>query len=420
MSRLDTMLERLPAPLAIDPGSRLREVLGVVAAELAALDEDRDRIQRSHWVDHAFERDDLAGLGALFAVVPAAWEPLGLFRTRLKATVAALLRGSVTRSTLTTVLTEIVAGGQAALSSRYIDPAARLELSELPPRTRRSDDLLARRGLLRPHDRFLATNRGADAVPLAAAIVGVAGGRTVMPVIVNHTTGAALGWRGLVPAGEVLVVRGAGTAQEGSVTATLDGEDVSAGLWSTSTFGPERLVDEPTRPLVLARGDNDLAFVSLARYDEPGLDAAMLGLAGSAQVQGRFAGGGDDGTVFGDAVFAQDPVVGLDAWWVERTPAAFRVTVPAGVVRRVARRRDDPEQDRDDLFRLLSGTTDRLRAAAVDGQTVPALLSDQQRAVDRVTVLGALPEAASPGDGQVVAVDAAFDVTPRDRSRYSS
>src|SRR5690606_15965073 len=98
VSRLDTMLERLPAPLAIDPGSRLREVLGVVAAELAALDEDRDRIQRSHWVDHAFERDDLAGLGALFAVVPAAWEPLGLFRTRLKATVAALLRGSVTRS----------------------------------------------------------------------------------------------------------------------------------------------------------------------------------------------------------------------------------------------------------------------------------------------------------------------------------
>lgn len=424
MTRLEAMLDRLPAPYSIDPGARLHDLLAVVDLQLAVIDEDRDRIQRSHWIDSAFERVDLARLGALFEVGPVDWEPLALFRTRIKAVIAALLRGSVTPAAMREVLSAIFSGAQSALASEHLSPGTRLEIKEFPPRTRRSEELIARRGVVRPHDRFVAHNRGLEPALLNVALTGVAGGRTVQPVLVNLTTGEALGWRGVVRAGGILRIQ----ATADAVTATLDGTDVSQGLWSArwpdgseeaEPGGARRLVDEVARPLLLALGDNRIAVVSLARYDEPGLDAALLGLADSRQHQGVFAGP-DDGALFDDAVFFAEPMAGLDAWWVERTPATFRVSVPSGLVRRVGGRRPDPEADRAGLLKLLEDTADRLRAAAVDAQVVPALLSEQQPVTDRVAVLAPLTETGSSGQADVVGVSAAFDVAPRDRSRYTS
>ena len=65
MNRLDNMLERLPPPWRIEAGSLLWRLLQIVGNQLDAFDEDLDRVQRSHWIETAFDRVDLwVGNGA--------------------------------------------------------------------------------------------------------------------------------------------------------------------------------------------------------------------------------------------------------------------------------------------------------------------------------------------------------------------
>lgn len=439
MNRLDAMLQRLPPPYEIDEGGLVHDLLALVDLQLRIFDEEMDRVQRSHWVDHAFEMEDLAKLGALFRVAPAAWEPLGLFRTRLKATIAALLAGSVGRAQLDRVLADILIGAQATLDTRYFTvrrpapggppafpsdpdgPPPQARFVEFPDRVRRSVELRDRGGLLRPLDTFTITNDGIDPTDLQFALTGVPGGRTAMPVLANRGNGTAVGYRGLVPAGRVLVLRVAGDAAE----ASLDGSDVTDRLVTTRAFAPgpgrpEPPLDDPPLPLRLERGRNTIWFVSQARYDDPGLDAALFGVASETMHQGRYAGNGDGGGAWDGAVFFQEPAAGADAWWVERTPATFRFEIPAGAVVREAGSRPDPEQDRADLFRLLGETIGRLSAAAVSATVDPRRLSETQRAADRVTVLAptATREDASAGRDELAATGARYDATARDRSRY--
>jgi len=429
-SRLEAMLERLPPPLAIDPGSVIGDLLAVVDIALACDEEDVDRIQRSHWLDQAFDVVDLGRLGALFGIPPAPWEPLAMFRARLRAEVGALLSGSVSVAQLDRAVERIMEGARQALGLRF---NATADIAEFPPATRRSPDLLARHGLVRTHDRFVLTNRGLDPAPAQVALFGVAGGGTAQPVVVNRTTGQASGWRGVVPAGRVLRLRSRGPGQ--TVTADLDGQDVTARVWSTAAFGPGAVVeDDPARPLVLVRNDNVLAVETLARYDDPGLDHAAYGVAGPALAQGRFgtAGGqGDDGnggeggdaagTPFDDSVFVTGPVAAVDVWWTERQPAVFDVVVPWGAVARVARRRPEPEEDRRRVLELLASQVDRLRAAAVVGRVRDQRLTETHpAATDRLAVLApvATTEVASAGQDRLAATSGQFDVTPRDQARF--
>lgn len=440
MDRLTAMLERLPPPYEIGAGSVLHQLLSVVDLQLRIFDEEMDRVQRSHWVDHAFDRGDLAKLGALFAVSPGSWEPDDLFRARLKATIVAMLQGSVTRTQLERVLVRILTGAQQALGTRYMElrpvvpggranfpdgPGAdppRAEFVEFPDRIRRSPELLDRRGLVRPLETFTVVNDGIDPTVVEMAITGVAGGRTAMPVLVNRTNGAAIGFRGLVPAGHTLVLRTGGD----TVSARLEGRDVGDRVISTQAFAPgpgrpDPSLDEVARLPRLERGANTLWFISLARYDDPGLDAAMFGVAEEALHQGRFATSGvEGGGRWDDAVFFADPAAGIDAWWVERTPATFRFDIPAGVVRREAGRRADPEGDRTELFRLLGETVDRLRAAATVGTAAPVRLRETQPAADRLTVLAPISttERGSAGEPVLVGTGMRFDTTARDESRY--
>ena len=64
------MLERLPPPWRIESGSLLEQFLSLISLQLETFDEDMDRVQRSHWIDTAFDRGDLEKLGALFENAP--------------------------------------------------------------------------------------------------------------------------------------------------------------------------------------------------------------------------------------------------------------------------------------------------------------------------------------------------------------
>ena len=422
--RVTSMLERLPAPYGIEEGTILHELLSVVGLQLRIFDEDMDRVQRAHWVDHAFDMADLAKLGSLFQVPPAPWELRQLYRERLKATIAAILRGSVTRAQLDFVLVQILSAAQQALETRYMDVGAPargglpvLPFVEFPLRTRRSPDLLAREGLMRQLETFTATNEGIEPVPLQFVLRGVAGGRSAMPLLVNRTDRTALVFRGVVKAGGELIVR---ANDDGTLGAELDGKDVSDRMYSTRSFQagpgrPELVLDEDPRAVMLQRGANQCWLISLAHYDDPGLGAAMFGMAAEELHQGVFGDGRWD-----TAVFYQDPVAGLDAWWVERTPASFRFEVPAGAVTRQSGWRRDPQQDRTDLFRLMQETVGSLRGAAVAGEVRAMCLQESQSAMDRVAVLAPVhtTEEASSGEDRVSAFGARFDETARDRGRY--
>ena len=424
MSRAGTMLERLPAPYAIDEGSVIEQLLRTIALQLQIFDQDLDRVQRSHWVDHAFNRSDLAKLGSLFQIDVAGWEPTRVYRARLKATIAAMLRGSVTVDQLDQVLNAILLAARGALGTdfarpRRADDSGRTSIPfvEFPERLKRSSDLVDRGGLVRPLESFVVTNGGIDPTPLGFALTGVSGSRTANPLLVNRTNGSAIGFRGVIQAGQRLVVK---TTVDRTIDARLEGEDVTPSMLSLQHFAsgpgrPDLTPDAELSPVTIDRGNNDIWLISVARYDDPGLDAAMFAVASDALHQGIFGDG-----KWGSAVFYQEPVAGLDAWWNERTPASFRFDVPAGVVVRDPDRRTEPEDDRAELFRLMRRSVDQLRAAGVVGEVAEARLTDTQHSFDRAVVLSPISttEEASAGEESIVGISAQFDEVPRDRARF--
>src|SRR5262245_44721305 len=188
------MLERLPPIYGISKGSLLHDCAALAANHQAAYDEDMQRVQRSHWVETALDREDLGKLGALFDVAILPWEPAELYRTRLKATIAARLRGAVTRDVLEFVLIRILGGVLDALGVKYLDRSAYLRFHtgpaeradqpafiEFPPVVRRSAELTARGGRLTSLDRFELTNKGLRAVPVSVVFRGMAGGLCMTP-----------------------------------------------------------------------------------------------------------------------------------------------------------------------------------------------------------------------------------------------
>ncbi|WP_428264579.1 hypothetical protein [Haliangium sp.] len=463
MSRLSAMLDRLPPVYQIAPGALLHQLMSLVGLHMAGFDEDMDRVQRSHWVDHAFDRQDLAGLGALFDIVPRTWEPDRLYRARLKAVIAALLRGALTRRELEQVLVRILDGAQEALGVRYMGskpavtgaslfhtgPAPRAGVPafvEFPEVRRRSGSLLERSGRLRPFDTFTVVNRSIvqdptlhpEAQPdaLKPALEGVLYGhpqrRTAAPVLVNLTNGRVVMWAGLVPCGRALALR---AGDDGSLSATLDGFDVSDRLITGEGFAPDQRpasqAHESPRVLPLEPGENRIWFFPAALFDVHGLDVGRLANArpqyllqdelytvkqGSFEEQALTA----EPVVFDAAVFHEDPAVVADMWWRERRPASFRFELPAGAVRRPADDSitdDDRKRDTERLFTLLQETIDRLRAAAVDGQVVPIPLRERQRTASRGRAIGAARDQIRPSS-TLAAVSALFDVSPADGSRF--
>jgi hypothetical protein len=229
-----------------------------------------------------------------------------------------------------------------------------------------------------------------------------------------------MGYAGVVRAGQELSFS---AGKDGDLRVLIDDADVTKRVYTTDSFVPgvpftPVFPDPNPRPIQLSRGDNTLWFLSLALYDQPGLDNALLAMASPDMAEGIFADKADNpGTKFDFAVFYQPPAGVLDAWWIERVPALFRFEVPAGAVQRQAGRRPQPEEDRMRLFSMLQSTVDLLRAGGVVGEVRARPLGETQHMSDRCVVLSpGQPETASPGEGSI-SMSALFDVTAVEGSR---
>jgi hypothetical protein len=437
MMRLDAMLGRLPPIYDVRQGSLLERFMSVFALALAAFDEDMDRVQRSHWVDTAFDIADLSALGALFDVPRAEWEGIELYRERLKAMIAARFKGANTIDVIEQVLLRILIGVETELGDRYIAlpkrealgmpwmargedrSPARGRFVEFPIRRARSPALRGRNALQQPLGRFELVNRGLDATPLQGRIQGVAGMKTAVPVLVNLTTGGILLYADLLECGQRLEL---GVDDEGVLTAHVGDRDVIDKMWTGegfepgARFAPVRPDPEP-QPLRLVRGKNDLWFFPLGLYDVRGLDSAVFASPSADLRQGRYAGPDAAGTAFDASLFEQTPAVSLDLWWQERAPATFRVDIAAGaVVRNRSRPGRDTETQRAQLFALLEDMVDVLRAAGVDGQVAALPLREEQRLASRATVIRPNKETQRM-ESALSGVSALFDTTAIDGAR---
>jgi hypothetical protein len=431
------MLDRLPSIYGIGTGSLVYALLAHMGNFQSAYDEDMQRVQRSHWVDTALDRDDLAKLGALMDIEPLPWEPADLYRTRLKATIRARLRGAVTRPVLEELVTLILNGVLASLGTKYMKLAAGARFRdadsagpgdpafiEFTRVLRRSPELTARRGLLRSLDKVTVVNRGVHPVPLQMAVRGVAGGLCLNPVIVNLTNGNVVLYVGDVPCGHELSLE---TDARGRLRATLQGEDVARDVYTGRGFTPGAqfspvLPDATPEPLMLERGTNQIWFFPLALFNRRSLGSGVFGMPAEDLVHGLYGvrSGDPAGTLFDHSLYEQPAATSMDFWWVEDEPANFRIEVPAGVVTRDADGAGDAHAERLGLFELLQNTVANVRAAGVDGRVEPRPLRGVQPQRDLVRVLPAViaREQLTMQD-RLGALSAIFDVTAGEGSRFT-
>ncbi|HMV68980.1 MAG TPA: hypothetical protein PKA64_19180 [Myxococcota bacterium] len=436
MNRLDAMLDRLPPIYGIDEGTLLRQVLGVIAVDLATWDEDLDRVQRSHWVRTAFTRSDLERLAELVDVQAAPWESEDFFRARLVALTKARLDGAVTWAAIEAALLRILDSADKDLGVRWfslVDDRGRARrfnvdapppaLIEFPLVLRRSPELVARRGLVRALDRFPMKNEGFRPAWVQGTVRGLAGAVTSVPLLVNLTNGHAVGYAGRLRAGEELVLT---AGSDGSLTGRVGDRDVTSRLVTTRGFP----LDDPDARAPLGRdanptaialepGPNVLWFAPVGLYDNPSFDHALFAWPSSAMGQGRWADADLQKPGFDDAVFHTPDAASLDLWWLETSPAAFRVDVPVGAVRRTPSR--SPDDLTDALLDVLRSTIDQLRAAAVRAEVRGARLESTQTARDacRVASVQLPDEPASAGQSAEIALSALFDATIPRANRFA-
>lgn len=447
MNRLDAMADRLPAVYAIEEGTLLRQVLAVIAVELATFDEEMDRVQRSHWVRTAFTRGDLERLGALVDVQAAPWETEDFFRSRLLALTAARLAGAVTWASIKGALVAILESAASGLGLRLfavrtadgsprpfhgepgVDDPLGPAFIEFPPLIRRSDDLIARRGLVRSLDRFGARNQGFRPAWLEGTVRGLAGGATCVPVLVNTRNGHAVGYAGQLRAGEELHLRaGADGALTGRLTGPGRDLDVTPRLVTTRSFPLD--ADDPRAPLgrdevataiALEPGENTLRFLTLGLHDSPAFDRVSFAWPRPEMAQGRWHDAAHDGPGFDDAVFHTPEAASVDLWWEEASPAAFRVEIPIAAVRRDPRVSADSEAGLAQLLAVLDATAAQLRAAGVRSEVVGRPLHSAQIMSDgcRVGSVQLPPEPASAGIDAEIALNAVFSATSRRANRFA-
>lgn len=407
MSPLDTLLDLLPDPWTLAEDSVLAALLGVAALELETIEEDLDRLRRSHWFSTAWRIEDLAGLAASVGVEPLPWEDVAAFRERLDATVVARRQGSISAGALRRFAYDYLADLQEREQATFVPglrpgrpaddafdldesaPAHRkMSFLEFPRRTARSH-ALAEVGNVVPY-LFRWTERNAglfDAIP-RFTITGLVGGRTAVPLLANVSTGQLLGYAGVVGAGRRLRITPA-DQRIGDARATLDGADVSDRLFSVSRFEPGRPfaledLDAQSRVPRLGRGDSDWWYLSVGLHGVDGLDRVPFAIADLDLRQAVF-----DASSFDHALFPTGPAAGLAMMWTEREPATFRLRVPAGIVVERAGRRVHAE-----VMDSLRMTVGQLRAAGISARFETAGFRDRQRMRVRVR----LPWVRLPGE----------------------
>ena len=438
MRVLDRILEALPPPYAIERDSVTARLLDEVAVELDAVQEDIDRLGRTHWVKFVYRFDDLVKLADLVGTKPIPGETLDSFRVRLLALVEARLRGAVGVGDIRTFVHDYLAGAEIALRSTFVPGLQRygaddafethvdhpgfrpLELVENPLRTRRSATLSALRGRVPYLFRWEERNAGLADTVARFAITGLHGGATAVPLVVNLTTGDLIGYAGVLRVGQRLELTNAGDGDRPAL-ATIDGRDVTDRVFSVSDFRlgvafepPDR--DEPAQLPRLRRGPNRFAYLSAGLYDVPGLDHVFYAIADDALREGVF-----DDTFFDDAVFPSGPAAAIEMEWTEVEPASFEVHVPRYVViaaPEVASAAGGPVYEL--VAEALRETIAEIHAAGVLAQVVfdPFREMQRQRVAATVPWVVTSPETAPSGEGEPLVFGARYGESGLDTARF--
>lgn len=356
MKALARIQEHLPSPYALADDAVLTRLLDVVALEFEAIQEDLDRMRRSHWIRLAYRLADAEKLASLVGVTRLPWEHLRTFRARLLPLVKARLAGALGPKEIKKFVYDYLRETEKALSDAnsrlayllvpglqrvnfeqaYTVPAERplyrpLELRENPRRLKTSGVLAARSGRVPYLYRWEESNRGLDDALARFRISGRFGGRTTVPVLVNETTGDLLGYVGHLSLGQTLEIE-AGEEAAATARATLNGTDVSDRLFGMRgfrlgiPFSPEDLDEAPKLPR-MTRGANRWIFLSVGLYDIKGLNHFFFAVAAKNLREGVF-----DETFFNQALFPSGTVARLEMDWVETVPACFEVRVPRYLV----------------------------------------------------------------------------------------
>lgn len=436
MTVLDRIIDSLPPPYAQERDSVAGMLLDDVAVELDAVQEDLDRLGRTHWVKLVYRLGDLEKLAALAGVKRIPGETVDSFRVRLLALVAARLHGAVGVAEIKTFVHDYLGGAETALRSTFVpglsrytsdgsfethadDPRFRpLGLVENPQRTRRSATLAASRGRLPYLYRWEERNTGLEDTVARFAITGLSGGRTAVPLVVNLTTGDLVGYQGVLAVGQRLELNvGAGRL----LVATIDGRDVTDRVFSVSGFRLGVPFDPPDRDAQpqlprLQRGANAFAFLSVGLYDVKGLDHVFFAIADEALREGAY-----DDTFFDDAVFPSGPVAAVEMEWTEVEPASFEVHVPRYVViaaPEVAAAEGAPVHEL--VAEALRETIADIHAAGVRAQVLFDPFRETQAQVVHATVpwVTTPPELGLSGEGETLDFGGRFGESGLSTSRF--
>ncbi|HMW18428.1 MAG TPA: hypothetical protein PJ981_11460 [Accumulibacter sp.] len=444
MNVRESILDTLPAPWAIAADSLTGQLIDGLALELDAAQEDIERLRRTHWVEHAYQLADLDGLAALVGVRRLPWEAQDLFRARLLPTVRARLAGALGPLDVQRFIADYLHRAEEALdrgerrallvpglrgrrdeSAFAVDPRRPLRqplvLLENPPQNRVSRNLQARGGRIPYLFRWQENNGGLDPAWPRFTLDGFAERRTTVPMLVNLSAGAFIGYRGTVPLGRRLTIGAVPDSADGLAVADLDGQDVSDRLFSCRRFVAGRPFDDgdldrPARLPPLARGDNRWLYLSVGFYDLRGLDRFFFALTDEALREGAF----DDST-FDNALFPAGDVVRLAMSWIESEPASFEVRVPRGLVvepaEEVAASIDPPHRH---VAQAAELAIDGLRAAGVRARLRFEPFRERQRQAVRARLPWQRldPETASAGRADRLSLGARYGDSPLGETRF--
>ena len=385
----DALLQRLPT--LYQDGDLVRGLAQVLGLQLEIADEEALAVQRGHWFDATVERAEAAGLGSLLDIAPLPWQGLGEYRAWLHALRTARLEfGAVSRPALGTFTQLYVEAFERANRIDVAPPFGTWgttfqregnALVENPPRRR-----LVRLGGPSAAEPLLQRQVSGGGLDPAAVSWLLTGGSMseYVPVVVNRTTGAALAFLGELRPGDRLWVF---AAPDGTASAQLNRSDVTRHLRGITRvapgepWAPDDVTSSP-RAVTLRPGRNDLWFLPVAHFDAPGLDRALLALAGLDLTEGRF-----DASAFDQALYYQDPAAYVDLVWDERPPATVRVDVDGGTLRSPAGHLDEALQERGQLEGSLGTGVAGLAAAGVAAQVRLRPLHDSQRQLDQLTLI---------------------------------
>ena len=342
------------------PGKRLYHVVQALARPLDDLDVAAVQAALAHWIRRAPTLLDLERLAALFGLRRYDGEERERFRRRVQRLVRVALAGpgTIPAALQTAAATLDLDVWDAAGRLRLVpgsDPfvtrvavagrTAYLELHENVPRAVEPPAEPRVNGA-----QWEVENGDFDPVVPAIAVLGV-GQRTVEPLLLNLTTGEAVGVSETVPDGQELVLYPDGTA-------SLEGRDVTArrhtfrgafagrdrfdagaaafaagipdAAFERAAFDGDRFPDGPQAGGAprLAVGRNRWLFsAQRGRFGRTPLDRSVYATPATAGGEARFGAARFDG-----AVFQELPAGRVQVRWRERQRLSFEVRLPWSVV----------------------------------------------------------------------------------------